>query len=52
MARLSESRAEHKLAGQEGTSDLGTGLRADYPWTRTPACFAGRQLSPEQCLWL
>ena len=28
---LSESRAEHKLAGQEGTSDLGTGLRADYP---------------------
>jgi hypothetical protein len=28
---VSESRAEHKLAGQEGTSDLGTGLRADYP---------------------
>jgi hypothetical protein len=28
---LSESRAEHKLAGQEGASDLGTGLRADYP---------------------
>jgi hypothetical protein len=28
---ISESRAEHKLAGQEGTSDLGTGLRADYP---------------------
>jgi hypothetical protein len=28
---VSESRAEHKLPGQEGTSDLGTGLRADYP---------------------
>jgi len=28
---VSESRAEHKLAGQEGASDLGTGLRADYP---------------------
>ena len=24
-------RAEHKLAGQEGVSDLGAGLRADYP---------------------
>ena len=28
---VSESRAEHKLPGQEGASDLGTGLRADYP---------------------
>jgi hypothetical protein len=26
-----ESRAEHKLPGQEGTSDLSFGLRADYP---------------------
>jgi hypothetical protein len=30
---VAESRAEHKLPGQEGTSDLGTGLRADYPLT-------------------
>jgi hypothetical protein len=30
-AAISESRAEHKLPGQEGTSDLGAGLRADYP---------------------
>ena len=28
---VSESRAEHKLPGQEGTSDLGTGIKADYP---------------------
>jgi hypothetical protein len=28
---VAESRAEHKLPGQEGTSDMGTGLRADYP---------------------
>jgi hypothetical protein len=28
---VAEARAEHKLAGQEGTSDLGAGLRADYP---------------------
>jgi hypothetical protein len=28
---LAEGRAEHKLPGQEGVSDLGTGLRADYP---------------------
>jgi hypothetical protein len=27
---VSESRAEHKLPGQEGTSDLGTGVKADY----------------------
>jgi hypothetical protein len=26
-----ESRAEHKLPGQEGVSDLAAGLRADYP---------------------
>jgi hypothetical protein len=30
---VSESRAEHKLPGQEGTSDLGAGLKADYPLT-------------------
>jgi len=28
---VSESRAEHKRPGQEGTSDLGAGLQADYP---------------------
>jgi len=28
---VAEGRAEHKLPGQEGVSDLGTGLRADYP---------------------
>ena len=28
---VSESRAEHKLPGQEGVSDLGAGLHADYP---------------------
>ena len=26
-----EGRAEHKLPGQEGVSDLGAGVRADYP---------------------
>jgi hypothetical protein len=30
---VAEGRAEHKLAGQEGVSDLGAGLRADYPVT-------------------
>jgi hypothetical protein len=30
---LAEGRAEHKLAGQEGVSDLGAGLKADYPVT-------------------
>jgi hypothetical protein len=30
---LAEGRAEHKLPGQEGISDLGAGLRADYPVT-------------------
>ena len=30
-AGLAEGRAEHKLPGQEGVSDLGLGLRADYP---------------------
>lgn len=30
---VSESRAEHKLPGQEGASDLGAGLNADYPVT-------------------
>jgi hypothetical protein len=30
-AAVSESRAEHKLPGQEGASDLSAGLRADYP---------------------
>lgn len=28
---FAEGRAEHKLAGQEGVSDLGAGIRADYP---------------------
>jgi hypothetical protein len=28
---VAEGRAEHKLAAQEGVSDLGFGLRADYP---------------------
>lgn len=28
---VSESRAEHKRPGQEGTSDLGAGVKADYP---------------------
>ena len=27
---VAEGRAEHKLPGQEGVSDLGVGLRADY----------------------
>lgn len=30
-AAVSESRGEHKLPGQEGTSDLGFGLRLSYP---------------------
>jgi len=30
-AGVAEGRAEHKAAGQEGVSDLGAGLRADYP---------------------
>lgn len=30
---LAEGRAEHKLPGQEGVSDLGVGLKADYPVT-------------------
>ncbi len=30
-AAVAEGRAEHKRPGQEGVSDLGTGLRADYP---------------------
>ena len=30
-AALAEARAEHKLPGQEGVSDLGAGLRADWP---------------------
>lgn len=40
-AALSESRAEHKLPGQEGTSDLGFGLRADYPVTEEIALSLG-----------
>jgi Gram-negative porin len=28
---FAEGRAEHKLAGQEGVSDLGAGVKADYP---------------------
>ena len=30
---VAEGRAEHKLPGQEGVSDLGAGLKADYPLT-------------------
>ncbi len=30
---VTEGRAEHKLPGQEGVSDLGAGLSADYPVT-------------------
>jgi hypothetical protein len=30
---VAEGRAEHKLPGQEGVSDLGAGLSADYPLT-------------------
>lgn len=30
-AGLAEGRGEHKLPGQEGVSELGAGLRADYP---------------------
>jgi hypothetical protein len=30
---VSESRGEHKLPGQEGTSDIAFGLRGDYPLT-------------------
>ena len=30
---VSESRGEHKLPGQEGTSDISFGLRGDYPLT-------------------
>lgn len=40
-AALSESRAEHKLPGQEGTSDMGVGLRADYPVTEDIALSLG-----------
>jgi len=34
-------RAEHKLAGQEGVSDLGVGLRLDYPVTEELSLSAG-----------
>jgi hypothetical protein len=30
---LAEGRGEHKLPGQEGVSDLGAGVKADYPVT-------------------
>ncbi len=40
-AAVSESRAEHKLPGQEGTSDMGFGLRADYPVTEEIALSLG-----------
>ena len=40
-AAISESRTEHKLPGQEGTSDLGAGLRADYPLTEEVALSLG-----------
>jgi hypothetical protein len=34
-------RSEHKLAGQEGLSDLGAGLRLDYPVTEDLSLSAG-----------
>ncbi|HEY0265232.1 MAG TPA: hypothetical protein VGC16_00680 [Rhizomicrobium sp.] len=38
---MAEGRAEHKLPGQEGVSDLSAGLRADYPVTDTIAVSLG-----------
>jgi hypothetical protein len=38
---VAEGRAEHKLPGQEGVSDLGAGLRADYPLTEEIALSLG-----------
>ena len=36
-----EGRSEHKLVGQEGVSDLGAGLRLDYPVTEDLSLSAG-----------
>lgn len=38
---FAEGRGEHKLAGQEGISDLGLGMRADYPVTEKIAVSLG-----------
>ena len=38
---LAEGRGEHKLPGQEGVSDLGAGLRLDYPVTEDLSLSAG-----------
>ncbi len=38
---FAEGRAEHKLAGQEGVSDLGAGVKADYPLTDDLTVSAG-----------
>ena len=44
---LAESGAEHKLPGQEGVSDLGAGLRADYPLSDEISFSAGRLAPPD-----
>ena len=41
---VAEGRAEHKLPGQEGVSDLGAGLRADWPVTDDITVSAGGAL--------
>jgi hypothetical protein len=38
---LAEGRGEHKLPGQEGVSDLGTGMSADYPLDEETAVSVG-----------
>jgi hypothetical protein len=40
-AGAAEGRAEHKLPGQEGVSDLGAGLKADYPLNDNVTLSAG-----------
>jgi hypothetical protein len=40
-AGAAEGRAEHKLPGQEGVSDLGAGLKADYPLNDNVGLSAG-----------
>lgn len=40
-AGAAEGRAEHKRPGQEGVSDLGVGLKADYPLSDTVSLSAG-----------
>src|SRR5581483_2881117 len=40
-AGAAEGRAEHKAPGQEGVSDLGIGLKADYPLNDDVSLSAG-----------